>query len=809
MPHHTNTLEKKSGNPIEEEKLAIERITQEFGNPYAIQRVMQYLTTIFTTHNKHLLLTSYCEIYTFLKDTEKLKLSILNAYVNDTNDIEKFWIAEYLFPLAMTMGKQTSQELNPSNQPINNGLAIFFFLPYMIDLIKKAIPEIYCAIFFGCNVWIKRLIANNEQLQSHHLRGIIETAAKINGKELMAIINDLEIVKDESLRFQIQTLKRNTSNIFSENNIAQQAAALKIQEVWHSSKDSSQRLGLHKTIFGNFPQTKQIFPKVFLHNIPNDEIRSLILSLAEHQSIINNKVTHWTILNNLKSILKTGYIFSNQKLKEKGIDFKKNALVKADIKNGDDTVVCCCPALVDADALVNREKIKPRKGLVRLTLNLDYIDLQGKFNQFFKLYDLCAPGYQYNVKINEDLIVSFNKKNNGKLICSLTFKGKKVDFPISSSNALFYGNLKEINLYCLVMLFNMLATADDEQFKIDFNLYLEKLTTDELKKVLILFAQGLTLYSEYNFHPFLRITKGLIAEIYLADKNISLNLEALNPEVAQAALTHLATTGQLHYSDNNIPPLVKVCNDKLMSQYQILISYHYRELTLEAHYATISPASFQSKTYFETRPGLPNSLLPNPLFNNLNKDIFNLIEHLNKNDIDKAKNKFENIKHKYKTLGKIYMGFDNGFSVLYKYIPYAYGNFFIELVDFFVQAGIDLNKMGNQGTLLHQAAYYGSIEIAYALLKNGAEISLTTDAFPDIAPAVTAAQLAFSAYNIPIKLGHFADILQRDVVNPTKHDDAKWSLVFRERGLYFMNGQLKLTMNTLTPTTPSQSFRLS
>ncbi|HLB43119.1 MAG TPA: hypothetical protein VJN02_09810, partial [Gammaproteobacteria bacterium] len=366
------------------------------------------------------------------------------------------------------------------------------------------------------------------------------------------------------------------------------------------------RKELHQTIFGCTPSEVKKLPKT------NSRIKAIIFDIARHHLIVSEKIYHWTTWDNLKSIIQHNAFLGNHLLKNYGISFEPNALGNADIKNGDGNVICFCPYLVEPTILVSPYELncdrKIRKNLIRLTIDLTKIDCFGKYNQFFKLFDFCAPNFKYTLIISDHLSFSFKKNPcpESHVIVSINFKQNFFHYTIDKKNAISYGNLFSFNVFCLNKFFDIINK--DFPFKNELNDYLDKLTDAELRKVLISFGQGLTIFSEYNFNASLTLTDHLITEIYCANSEKSFLLEDLTTEQYRDTFKQLREKGEIQ---PDVPSLKK-CYLTVAPTGNIIrgclygfdINYTYYERDLlnpEQDLRSLSAENFANNQYIETR----------------------------------------------------------------------------------------------------------------------------------------------------------------------------------------------------------------
>ncbi len=346
----------------------------------------------------------------------------------------------------------------------------------------------------------------------------------------------------------------------------------KIDDIYAKKMDamlSLKRFQLHKSIF----QSKPI-NCLFVPDDISGKILDCINQLAKEKAVIGDKIYHWTTQENLKNIIHSQFFYGNTALQRKMIFFTKNALHCSDVYNGDGNVICFAPYMVDPLALKEKEGVKLKKNLVRLTLDTRYFPTVAKYNQFFKLADFCSPVFSYSCVVSDFLKSTISKEDAFKLLgnpsssysiewgvfLKISISGK--EFPSDMKNrhkavlaveislrnktfkgilykkdCIFYGNVSAINHFCLLKLFR-LCRKDPEFYK-ELLEYLDSLPVDEIKKILTCFARSLVIYSEYNFNARLPLTHNLISEAYLVKENKLMNLNASNNEEYQGSIQKL------------------------------------------------------------------------------------------------------------------------------------------------------------------------------------------------------------------------------------------------------------------------------
>lgn len=378
----------------------------------------------------------------------------------------------------------------------------------------------------------------------------------------------------------------------------------------NKSQDRSQ---LHFAVFKQPPVwniSSNKVPEIFHKNLKN---------LAKRRAVVSSSISHWTDLENFKSIINTNAFLGNEELKKRNIKFEKNAFGINDEKYGDAAIICFCPGFVDIEALIKLTIKTIRQDLIRLTINLNEAKIYGSFNQFFKLYDLMAPAFDYKVQINTNFSVRFVKKNRkDNLTCYFSLDEQSLEIPFAKEEVIFYGNLEEINFFCLTRLFYLLDKAKNmgctEQVQ-NFINYFSVLSEEEFVKLIVIFSQSLTIYSEYNFNKELKLTENLIEEIYFSENNSIISLKKFSIEEKTDILNKILL-GQIKCGSKQLTdkPLVEIetvdteIKSKIL-QYGVPMNYLiFCEYYMEADYSQISPALINGVDYFEARPGLNKDL---------------------------------------------------------------------------------------------------------------------------------------------------------------------------------------------------------
>lgn len=392
----------------------------------------------------------------------------------------------------------------------------------------------------------------------------------------------------------------NVAKIIKEEDKKKSEAATTIKRYYRSYA----RAKFHYSIFGE-PEQSLSSPQ----GLKGHHLESIIDRLAIQKSVISPIQTHWTTMTNLVNILRNGHLFGNNILKTNNIFFQPNALGSSDIYNGDSKTICLCPFLVDNEVLSNIIEAKLKDNLVRLSLNLGQIDTQGKFNQFFKLRDLQSPSFRSDVKINEELSIAvigeeaeFKIKillNGVEKQYSLYKRKNSYDTDKSMNKVIFYGNIIEINRFCLTKLFELM----DKDFFDHFISYLDSLDENEIKKILVIIAQNLTIFAEYNFNASLQLTNHLIDSIHFVNHSSTFKLDSLSSKEYAEVLNNLMEAGTMKLEVPSQSETLVVRKDNIVTLYGNSIDTNRREVTLPKRDLTDVPAElFSTGHYVETRP---------------------------------------------------------------------------------------------------------------------------------------------------------------------------------------------------------------
>ena len=379
---------------------------------------------------------------------------------------------------------------------------------------------------------------------------------------------------------------------------------------------SETRRRVHKKYFAEEPCTtvKPLKLPAQYQNLA-DRLKTIIAELSNHHAVINGtQFNHFTNITNLKSIISEDYLLGNSTLKRKQISFNKNALDDA-VDLSDKDTICFAPARVDAIALVENRKFK--KDLCAIICDVTTVNYPG-YNQFFKLSDFCCQPYQYIVDISSDCSIEVRKHEEYTIDIRLsvynpTLKMKNI-FSFSSfirkgdQSLLFYGSLRNINQFCLQWIFNNIDELNknfsSKNWYNELFDYFQSLNDAELKKTLLIIAQSITYFSEYNVHGYLKLDDIRIKEIRLFGSNIKYDLTSLNADEYKLFLDNFADN---QWQD----PLVKRCEKPLEPRELLNDDKAQTKLTpssvilntskVHIKLADVSATLFASNQYLETR----------------------------------------------------------------------------------------------------------------------------------------------------------------------------------------------------------------
>ena len=293
---------------------------------------------------------------------------------------------------------------------------------------------------------------------------------------------------------------------------------------------------LHQSIFSNTPQSILTLPA----NISKcSHITQVIHELTVKRAVVSNIQYHWTTKSNFINMLYSGYIYGNKTLQKKNIFFRKNALENGDIQNGDADVICCARHMVDFLALHNKTEKKLKNDLVRLAIDVNKVVHENGYNQFFKLFDLYSPAFNYTAHIDTRLSITIVRKERGKEITlSVTLNGQiytavLFDNTIQSKHAMIcYGNLFTFNRFCLLAFFRMLDKPENKSLSDAIITYFMQCTQQQLMKTLTIIAQSITIFAEYNFNSSIQLTNSIIKEVHFVDRNTTYILHNSDQDMA-------------------------------------------------------------------------------------------------------------------------------------------------------------------------------------------------------------------------------------------------------------------------------------
>lgn len=287
----------------------------------------------------------------------------------------------------------------------------------------------------------------------------------------------------------------------------------------------------HFRTFGQAPQTSfNISLPAQLRAVPeNRKILGVLGELFKNpHSFFPTVIDHWTSLENLKSILSENALMGNYALKKAKIDFESNVLCEGDEANLDGNVICFAPGkFIDPYVFYDKNSPLPtvRKDRVLFRMNVDQFFKKGKFNSFFKITDLYGPYFTKELVISPSFTITVSRNMNntfgynlsGKVFpisVSFNFKGQRETVSFSVNESLFYGDLSEINCWCLLLLFRALDKCKTPSLVYSIYEYINDLDRATIESLIIEFAKSMTPISEYNIRGILEFTPRIISEIH-------------------------------------------------------------------------------------------------------------------------------------------------------------------------------------------------------------------------------------------------------------------------------------------------------
>ncbi len=364
---------------------------------------------------------------------------------------------------------------------------------------------------------------------------------------------------------------------------------------------SQTRVKIHHQVFHDFPITKA--PIACLSSSFPDSLSrrltKIIDELSHHQAIINGKeLNHFSVVRNIQSIFRNKYILGHKRLNTFNIKFEVNALGAED--RSDQDTICFAPGRVDFLALRNKN---PKNNTAKENSCVIICDLTktlypGK-NQFFKLLDLFCKNFEYSAQINESLSIQIHNFVAESLTIKLSLNNQDYTFDFLDKEVLYYGNFEDINRFCLTRLFSKLENNVD--FCSDLVSYLEQLEEADLKKLLIIIAQSMTYYSEYNVHSYLNLEDVRIQEIRIFCHRIKYNLRTLTEEQYDQFLQHFANSEW----DADI---LRLCETILPDEENIIPNRDFeRTFIVSKDFSSVPASLFMQNEYIETRPHVNNT----------------------------------------------------------------------------------------------------------------------------------------------------------------------------------------------------------
>lgn len=236
-----------------------------------------------------------------------------------------------------------------------------------------------------------------------------------------------------------------------------------------------------------------------------------------------------------------------------------------------------------------------------MRFNTNKLVKTGKYNTFFKIVDLCGPKFKKNISVSPDFTITISRGllNEGpmdklgifkrKIDIEFNFKGQKEAVRFEKNECIFYGNLEEINFFCITLLLKVLAKIKNKEFLKNIYFYLESVSKDNIEQLIIAFAKNITLLSEFNIRGILQLTPHMIDNIHDVTNNVTYCLNNLSQDEYKKSLTNLANKSKkfpfakkeqvLQILTQNKDGKVTLYNETLYYNYRLRHSYYNFEKT--------------------------------------------------------------------------------------------------------------------------------------------------------------------------------------------------------------------------------------
>lgn len=370
---------------------------------------------------------------------------------------------------------------------------------------------------------------------------------------------------------------------------------------------STLRYDLHCKIFKQSPNTNPlllVLPEEYKDLKYRSEV--IIADLTVKQKIVNGgELYHYTTLSNLTSISDHRAIYGNRYLTINSIPFNENCMSVCDLQQGDINVVCCCPGQVDP--LAYRINNEMKVDVCRLAIDINKLEpSQAIHNQFFKLCDFSLD-YTYQFKISELNVICKYSLSAGINVTLSLDNQYHIQVNIPREDTIYYGDILKINRYCALQLFTILSKIEDSTLKNTYYQYLANLNDSDLRMLIVVFAQNLTLFSEYNFNVCLPLENIRINEILvLGEAKVKLQLRDMTDSEYEHALMLMRHSA---YEDLAAWCGVLVDDNHTITQQGKVInlfghSIHFGSGKLSYDFSNLNAAEFASDAYVETRCGV-------------------------------------------------------------------------------------------------------------------------------------------------------------------------------------------------------------
>jgi hypothetical protein len=135
----------------------------------------------------------------------------------------------------------------------------------------------------------------------------------------------------------------------------------------------------------------------------------------------------------------------------------------------------------------------------------------------------------------------FNESRNNGYFITFEVDHLKEEVAISNRELIFYGGIYQVNAFCLLSIFKFIEKVNNKSIVDAFYKNIKNSTSSEITKILKLYGQHLTVFSECDFNQSVTCTTpGFFKEIYDVESQICYSLKNLKPKDYQERVTAIA-----------------------------------------------------------------------------------------------------------------------------------------------------------------------------------------------------------------------------------------------------------------------------